>query len=300
MAKQYEFYPQSDGKRYHEIHELAKIYMGGFLKPHVGMRNIDFQELYDMFVERQRESIMKTSPNEHFSKAKAFLERLQSEQTYNSFVQDFHIFNRFFPEHVFTMVTAIAFATFNRIEDQKIKMLKNLYYEYVSRGGNTKIIESYYETRHQALRRKYNKDGKDLDKDLKFYMKLERENPKVFEEFKKAAAIRYLAQTDAKSPYEKLDNLVYEYYSRVIEPLHENSAVKTKLASALEPDIASEINQLKLPNAIDELSEIGKIMHIIYDKKDDGRIQNITDYFVGSCQGKFDSSLAQLIIKSKQ
>lgn len=113
MSELYNYYPEESNPQFVKIKECII----NFLIEKCGMNmgkcyKMEFNELYDLFVNKQKEAIFSKSIDEHFVESKKFVKRMLNKEDFDKFRNNFDDFHRFFPEKVFKLASAIAYINY--------------------------------------------------------------------------------------------------------------------------------------------------------------------------------------------
>lgn len=223
MADLYKFYPDKDNPNYEKIKEdvITWLKEKGGMKESV-LRGMDFNDLYDVFVSKQKESIYSKTVNEHFESSKYFIEKMLDKKEFDKFRKKFDDYHRFFPEKVFKVSAAEAYISYNDIDSHNPIIdrvytgweedgynlgthLFRLLSHYRNMGGNCEFIGYYAYLQAKGVMEKYNMNS--IVDDYKIYEASKYNNKwrKDLNQLKKAHSIyRNSSFYSSTSPYAKI------------------------------------------------------------------------------------------------
>ncbi len=159
--KFYKFYPDINNEYFKQIYDDVIGYMLDKTAMKLSeLKAMDFNKLYDLFVQTQRDNIMKKTPDEHFESAAYFIEKMRDKTAFERFAKKFDDFHRFFPEKVFKLISASALIdymiTYNTFESASYRKFNqedklgidgnfyNLIKHYIECGGDSEFSEFYF------------------------------------------------------------------------------------------------------------------------------------------------------------
>lgn len=326
MANLYKFYPDKNNPNYESIKEEIINWLtekGGMKESKC--RDMQFKNLYDIFVSKQKKEICAKPINEYFDNIKYFINKFLDKKQFDKFRKKFDDYHRFFPEKVLKVAIAYAYLTYNKDENAQIKEsvengwkeddqhldahLSKLLNSYAEQGGNCEFIKCYAYVQANGIMQRYGmrsivEDYKVVPRKYDFDSLWEKDLKRVKDAYNLYSTTSFLTSLSTYenilSKFDALEDKL-ELFSYVNSYIDENDPNFSELGFENKKDMLSKISSKFFVSETELVNAIG-------DEDIPLLIDNITDhakykslyYGLGNFRAYRNLTFDQMMTLSKQ